>query len=53
MTHKTYKHYGKDVVLQLQDMRFINALKENHVEYKELPILDYRVLLYSKDMEIE
>ena len=52
MTHKTYKHYGKDVVFQqLQDMRFINALKENHVEYKELPILDYRVLLYSKDME--
>lgn len=52
MTYKIYKHYDNDVVFQqLQDMHFINALKENHVEYKELPILDYRVLLYSKDME--
>lgn len=52
MTYKIYKHYDNDVIFQqLQDMRFINVLKENHVEYKELPILDYRVLLYSKDME--
>ena len=49
---KTYKHYGKDVVFQqLQDKQFIDALRENNIEHTELPILDYRVLLYHKEAE--
>lgn len=49
---KTYKHYGKEVIFQqIQDKRFIDVLKENNVDYTELPILDYRVLLYHKEAE--
>lgn len=49
---KTYKHYGKEVIFQqIQDKRFIDVLKENNVNYTELPILDYRVLLYHKEAE--
>lgn len=49
---KTYKHYEKEVIFQqLQDKRFIDVLKENNVNYTELPILDYRVLLYHKEVE--
>lgn len=51
MAYKIYKHYGEDVVFQqLENMHFINALKDNHIEYIELPILNYRVLLYNKDI---
>lgn len=46
---KTYKHYEKEVIFQqIQDKRFIDVLKENNIDYTELPILDYRVLLYHK-----
>ena len=49
---KTYKHYEKEVIFQqIQDKRFIDVLKENNVDYTELPILDYRVLLYHKEAE--
>lgn len=49
---KTYEHYEKDVIFQqLQDKRFIDVLKENNIKYTELPILDYRVLLYHKGTE--
>lgn len=52
MTHKIYKHYGKDVLFQqLEDKRFIDILKDNNIQYTELPILDYRVLLYHKETE--
>lgn len=52
MARKIYKHYGKDVVFQqLQDKQFIDVLRENNIEHTELPILDYRVLLYHKRTE--
>ena len=36
---KTYKHYGKELIFQqIQDKRFIDVLKENNVDYTELPI---------------
>lgn len=46
---KEFKHYGKSVYKQVIDKDFRSVLRDNNIQYIDLPLLNVDVIKYEKD----
>lgn len=49
MAVKTFNHYDIEVSKQIIDTKFTEQLQKNNISYRELPLIDNRVIMYKKD----